>query len=87
MAAARASKWHCQVSLVVSPVVYEILYLTSRSCNKQECESESWKQKRWKRLNFCGSGSGSTLMKQTGSGSELGSVKFQEEQEEGALKI
>ena len=33
-AAARAGKWHCQVSLVVSPVVYETLYLASRSCYK-----------------------------------------------------
>ena len=33
-----------------------------------ECGSESWKRKRWKRLNFCGSGS--TLMKETGSRSD-----------------
>jgi len=33
----------------------------------------SWKQKRWKQLNFCGSGSGSTLKKEVGSGSKLGS--------------
>ena len=28
------AKWHCQVSLVASPVVYETLYLASRSCYK-----------------------------------------------------
>ena len=39
----------------------------------------------WKRLNFCGSGS--TLMKKTGSGSELGSIKLQDELEAEALKI
>jgi len=31
--------------------------------------SEMWKRKQWKRLNFCGSGS--TLKKEAGSGSEL----------------
>jgi len=34
---------------------------------KQGCGSVSWK--RWKRLNFCGSGS--TLKKEAGSGSKL----------------
>ena len=32
--AARAGKWHCQVSLVVSPGVFETLSLASRSCYK-----------------------------------------------------
>ena len=27
-------KWHCQVSLVVSPVVFETMYLACRSCYK-----------------------------------------------------
>jgi len=35
-------------------------------------EPEMWKRKRWKRLNFCGSGS--TLKKEAGSGSELESI-------------
>jgi len=39
---------------------------------KQGCESGSWKRKQCKRLNFCGSGS--TLKKEAGSGSELGSI-------------
>ena len=35
-----------------------------------EVGSGSWMRKQWKRLSFCGSGS--TLMKETGGGSELG---------------
>jgi len=35
----------------------------------------------WKRLNFCESRSGSTLKKEAGSGSELGSISFFEEPE------
>ena len=57
-AAACASKWHCQVSLVVSLVVYKTLYIASHSCYKQGCGSRSWKW--WKQLNFCGS----TLMRE-----------------------
>ena len=43
-----------------------------------------WKRKR---LIFCGSGSRSTLMKEVGSGSELESIKLQEELEVEALKF
>ena len=43
VAAARTSKWHCQVSIVVPPLVYET-YLASRSCYKQGCGSGSWKR-------------------------------------------
>jgi len=39
---------------------------------KQGCGSGSRSWKRWKRLNFCGSGS--TFKKEAGSGSELGSI-------------
>ena len=45
----------------------------------QGCGSGSWKQKRWKRFIFCGSGS--TLMKEVGSGSELGSESVEKEPE------
>jgi len=38
-----------------------------------------WKRKQWKRLNFCGSGS--TLKKEDGNGSKLGSILFFEEPE------
>ena len=38
-----------------------------------------WKRKRWKRLNFCGSGS--TLIKEAGSGSELESESVEKELE------
>ena len=41
--------------------------------------SGMWKRKRWKRLIFCGSGSGSTLMKEVGSGSELESESVEKE--------
>ena len=41
--------------------------------------SGSWKRKRRKQLIFCGSGS--TLMKQVESGSELGSESFEKELE------
>ena len=41
--------------------------------------------KRWKRLNFCGSGSRSTLMKEVGSGSELGSESVEKEPEAEAI--
>jgi len=37
-----------------------------------EAEAGNWKRKRWKWLNFCGSGS--TLKKEAGSRSELGSI-------------
>jgi len=36
-------------------------------------EAGMWKRKRWKRLNFYGSGHGSPLKKEAGSGSKLGS--------------
>ena len=39
----------------------------------------------WKRLIFCGSGSGSTLMKEVGSGSELGSESVEKEPEAEAI--
>ena len=42
-----------------------------------------WKQKCWKRLNFCGSGN--TLMKEVGSGSELGSESVEKELEAEAI--
>jgi len=46
---------------------------------KGGCGSRSWKRKRWKQLNLCGSGS--TLKKETGSVSELGSICLFEEPE------
>ena len=49
----------------------------------QGCGSGSWKRKRWKRLIFCGSGS--TLIKEVGSGSEIGSESVEKEPEEEAI--
>ena len=49
----------------------------------QGCGSGSWQWKRWKRLIFCGSGS--TLMKEVGSGSELGSESVEKELEAEAI--
>jgi len=40
-----------------------------------------------KRLNFCGNGSGSTLKKEAGSESELGSIRLLEESEAEAFFI
>ena len=45
LSATCASKWHCQVSLVVSPVVYKTLYFVSRSCYKQDLKAEARKAK------------------------------------------
>ena len=44
-------------------------------------EPGMWKRKRWKRLIFCGSGRGSTLIKEVGSGSKLGSESVEKELE------
>ena len=52
------------------------------SCT-QGCGSGSWKRKPWKRLIFCGSGS--TFMKEVGSGSKLGSETVEKEPEAEAI--
>ena len=70
MAAARAGKRHCQVRLVVSPVVYETLKpvaaVTNRDVEavkflwKRKHIERDWKRKRtWKRLILSEAGSGS----------------------------
>ena len=57
--------------------------MRSRSINQVKFDAGMWKRKRWKRLNFCGSGS--TLMKEVGSGSELGSESVEKEPEAEAI--
>ena len=62
------------------------LFIAERQALKQgNLESGMWKRKRKqrKRLNCCGSGS--TLMKEVGRGSELGSVSVEKEPEAGAF--
>ena len=60
------------------------LFIAERQALKQgNLESGMWKRKQWKRLNCCGSGS--TLMKEVGRGSELGSVSVEKEPEAGAF--
>ena len=46
---------------------------------RSRVEAGMWKWKRWKWLIFCGSGS--TLIKEVGSGSELGSKSVEKELE------
>jgi len=52
-----------------------LIYFTEHTRDVEACSS--WKRKRWKRLNFCGSGN--ALKKEAGSGSELGSFWLFEE--------
>ena len=56
LAPAPAGKWHCQASLVLSPVLYETLYSASRSCycTNRDVEAEAVEAIKflWKRKHF-----------------------------------
>ena len=57
-------------------------------CKRKHFDERDWKRKRTrKRLILSGAGSGSKKFQRSGSGSELGSIKLQEELEAESLKI
>ena len=63
----------------------KVLSLSRGHGSFQGLETGMWKQKRRKRLVFCGSRSGSALMREVGSESELGSESVEKDLEAQAI--